>query len=394
MLFNPNDLCYEMMRIYSRNKTEDNKLIIMNEGGSRAGKTWDALHFIISFCDQNKYLKVPLEIYICRDTLTNCKDYTLKDFQGVLAICGLTNEILMTNPQKPDFKAWGNNIHFRGLAEEINMEGYPSDILFFNEILENKKSQVEGLIMRCRKLIIADWNPKFTKHWVFEMEKQPDTYFTLTTFRNNKYLEQSIIKGIEAYEPTPENILNGTADEFRYKVYNLGIRSGSDLTVFKKWELFNEWPEAYEFRAYGLDFGFVAPTALTEVRINGKNLHVKELIYKPGLLNDKLFEECKKFTDKNFYIVADSEDLKSISELRKWGLPVVEAKKGPDSVRFGVNKLLQYNLFLYVDSINLQNEVRNYVRTTDKEGNVIDVFVKKKDHLIDSIRYPIVTFKV
>jgi phage terminase large subunit len=103
---------------------------------------------------------------------------------------------------------------------------------------------------------------------------------------------------------------------------------------------------------------------------------------------------AKQLTEKNFYIVADSEDLKSISELRKWGLPVVEAKKGPDSVRFGVNKLLQYNLFLHVDSINLQNEVRNYVRTTDKEGNVIDVFVKKKDHIIDSIRYPIVTFKV
>ena len=35
MLFDPNDLCYEMMRIYSENKTPENKIVIMNEGGTR-----------------------------------------------------------------------------------------------------------------------------------------------------------------------------------------------------------------------------------------------------------------------------------------------------------------------------------------------------------------------
>lgn len=35
MKFDPNNLCYEMIRIYSENKTPDNKITICNEGGSR-----------------------------------------------------------------------------------------------------------------------------------------------------------------------------------------------------------------------------------------------------------------------------------------------------------------------------------------------------------------------
>ena len=65
-----------------------------------------------------------------------------------------------------------NNIYFRGLDSEENSEGYPSDIIFINEALETEKHKVSGLIMRCRMLVLMDWNPKFTDHWVFDMEKK------------------------------------------------------------------------------------------------------------------------------------------------------------------------------------------------------------------------------
>lgn len=35
MKFDPNALCFRMMQIYSANKTPDNKIIILNEGGTR-----------------------------------------------------------------------------------------------------------------------------------------------------------------------------------------------------------------------------------------------------------------------------------------------------------------------------------------------------------------------
>jgi phage terminase large subunit len=380
-----------MMQIYSENKTPDNKIIIMNEGGSRSSKTWDAFHFIIAFCDHNRGRG--LEIYALRDTLTNCKDFTLKDFYGVLKVCNLQNEIKISNPQKPDFNIWGNYLHFRGLEDEENAEGYPSDILFFNEILETRKSKVNGLKMRCRLLMIGDWNPKLTRHWVFDLENQPDVYFTHTTYKNNKYLQPSIIREIESYEPTPENIASGTADAFRWKVYGLGIRACNEQSVFRNFELIDEMPTGFDLRVFGMDFGFTNdPSTLVEVIVSGKNLYLREHLYETGLLNADIYQKVKDIVGTDTYVVADSAEPKSIVELRLMGLPVIEATKGPDSVKYGVNKILQYKLHLCRKSVNLQNEFRNYRYQVDKEGNVLNIPVDKDNHLIDPVRYALTKF--
>lgn len=391
MIFSPNPLCFHMMKVYSENKTPDNKIIICNEGGTRSSKTWDTFHFLIAFCDHNR--GKGLEIYVLRDTLTNCKDYTLKDFYGVLRAMDLTGEIKISNPQKPDFNVWGNSIHFRGLDDEEKSEGYPSDILFFNEILETSQGKVNGLKMRCRKLIIADWNPKVTSHWVFKWEGQPFTYFTHTTYRNNKYLQKSIIAEIESYEPTDANIKAGTADEFRWQVYGLGNRASNEQTVFKHFELFETPPANYDIRVFGMDFGFTNdPSTLVEIIVDGKNLYITEHLYETGLLNADIYQKVKDIVGLDTYVVADSAEPKSIVELRIMGLPVIEATTGPDSVKYGVNKILQFKVFLNKKSVNLQNEWRNYKYQVDKQGNVLNIPVDKDNHLIDPVRYALTKF--
>jgi len=82
--------------------------------------------------------------------------------------------------QKPYVNIFGNHVHFNGLDSEDNTEGYPSDVIFVNEALETQKAKVDGLKMRCRKLMIMDWNPKYTQHWCFELEGQPNVFFTRT----------------------------------------------------------------------------------------------------------------------------------------------------------------------------------------------------------------------
>lgn len=381
-----------MMQIYSRNKTPENKLLILNEGGSRAGKTWDTFFFLIAFCDQNR--NRGLEIYILRDTLTNCKDFTLKDFYGVLSACDLINEIKIFNPAKPDFNVWGNQIHFRGMDDEANAEGYPSDIIFINEILETRESKVNGLLMRCRLLFIADWNPKLTKHWIFKKEGQPNTFFTHTTYKNNKYLQKAVITTIESYNPDiPENVINGTADEFRWKVYGLGLRAANEATVFKKWESFKDFPTGYDLRVFGLDFGFTNdPTTLIELVINKKDLYCKEHLYQTGLLNSDLYAKIKDIVGQDHYVVADTNEPKSIIELQQMGLPIIDAVKGPDSRRYGIAKILQYNLFIHENSLNLRDEILNCRYMTDKNGNVLNIPIDKKDHCIDPIRYALTKF--
>lgn len=232
MVQNPNGLYYKMAIAYSKYKKIKKRLTICNEGGSRGGKTFDTFDLLDSICASN--VNAGLDIYILRDTLKNCREKTYKDFKKLLKLNDLLGVAKITaENQSPTVELYGNNIYFRGLDDEKNTEGYPSDILFINEVLETKKAKVEGLLMRCRKLVIFDWNPKLTKHWIFEYEGRPDVLFTRTTYKNNKHLEQTIIDEIESYDPSIEaNVINKTANLFRWKVYGLGERADQEGNVF------------------------------------------------------------------------------------------------------------------------------------------------------------------
>jgi len=86
-------------------------------------------------------------------------------------------------------------------------------------------------------------------------------------------------------------------------------------------------------------------------------------------------------------ITADSEDPKSIQELRNRGLFIRGAKKGPDSVIFGIQWLRQHEIIIDVKCINAKTEFEMYKWKEDRYGNALPVPVDKNDHLIDSLRY-------
>jgi PBSX family phage terminase large subunit len=276
-----------MAKAYAGAKKRGEKLVICNEGGSRAGKTFDAFSLIIAICANN--IDLGLDIYILRDTLKNSREKTYKDFKKLLKISGLLSVVNITSEnQSPDVNLYGNNIYFRGLDDEKNTEGYPSDILFVNEVLETKKTKVEGLQMRCRLLEIYDWNPKLTKHWIFEYEGRPDVLFTRTTYKNNKHLEKTIIDKIESYNPEIEaNIKNKTANLFRWKVYGIGERADQEGNVFNDSQLNKYSPEKVDLTTsikiawcdvadQGVDYLCFIVGAMVEDRI-----YIVDVVYTP-----------------------------------------------------------------------------------------------------------------
>ena len=298
--FDPSPLYYKMAQIYTNNKTEENKIIIGNEGSSRSAKTWDTFLFLVTFCDHNP--NAGLEIYVLRDTLDNCREKTFKDFEKCTEINKVSHLIeYKSKGMKPTAHINGNEIRFRGL-DKATKEGYPSDIVFVNEILDTEKAQLEGIFMRCRKLIIADWNPKYTQHWFYDFELREDAYFTHTTFRNNKHLQKSVVNEILSYEPYEPNsyeiqgydlhykgrpitdtnqppphktnVDNRTADLFKWKVYGLGLRGAMKGVIFNQLDFIDEFPDIAF--TYGNDFGFTAdPNALVKYAEDNNNIWVE-----------------------------------------------------------------------------------------------------------------------
>ena len=317
MPFDPNDLYFQMCQIIHDNKERTESIKIFNEGGTRSSKTWDTFHLIYTLCRNNQ--DKDLDIYILRETLVKSRDFTFKDFKKCMTVIGC-RPIYTSEKSKPQVELYGNNIYFLGVESEDDSEGYPSDILFFNEMLEMDETEVSGLIMRCRKIVIGDWNPKFTKHWAFKKEGQPNTFFTRSTYLNNKHLQPSIIAGIKQYEPwepgtySVENgiiMFNGepvadknqppphpfnsfsekgdpTANLFRWKVYGLGLRGAMTGLIHPYHKVIDKFPKDMA-HIFANDFGFTNdPNALVKYAQEGKNIYLELLCYTPVETSGKL----------------------------------------------------------------------------------------------------------
>ena len=412
MNFDPNPLYFEMAKIYSQNKTEDNRIIICNEGSSRSSKTWDTFHLIYTFCDHNR--NKGLEIFFLRETMIRCKDSILIDWIKFLkVICCKDYEYI----KSPTFTIYGNTIIFRGFDDDA--EGYPSDILFFNEALEIKKKNYDDLIMRCRKLAILDWNPKYTAHWCFDLEGQDDVYFTRSTFRQNKHLEKAIVNGFHALNPFEENstyvdnhklmyngrevsnIEQGTADLFRYKVYNLGLRGAMEGLIFPNVFYIDKMPDLAV--TYGQDFGFTAdPTVLVRYAQEGRNIYLEPLLYSPTETSDILIELYRQLElPLESIITCDSSD-KHVSEnngtvemVRSLRLAGYSARKVLKTMglMFWILEMKKFKIHIIKNNLYkfVKKEAENYIF---KEINGIKINQPKDDfnHFWDASRYAFMAY--
>lgn len=142
----------------------------------------------------------------------------------------------------------------------------------------------------------------------------------------------------------------------------------------------------------GIDFGYaVDPFVYIVVHYDKtrRKLYIFNEIYKVGLSNRKAAELIKEENKNNGIITADSAEPKSIAELKEYGLKIKGAKKGPDSVDYGI-KFLQDLEEIVIDSERCPNAAReflNYELEKDKDGNFKAEFPDKNNHTIDAVRY-------
>jgi phage terminase large subunit len=189
-------------------------------------------------------------------------------------------------------------------------------------------------------------------------------------------------------------------DENDYRVYVLGEWGIlTDRLVFRNFKECDSIPEHAKKLPSGLDWGFANdPTALIDVYILGDEIYLDERIYQTGLTNletDNALQESiqKKFKElgvgKDSYIVADSSEPKSITELRNQGYMIYGVKKYPGSIKDGIKLMKAYTINITKRSRNLINEFENYVMKVDKNDNILPQPIDAYNHGIDAVRYVI-----
>ena len=181
-----------------------------------------------------------------------------------------------------------------------------------------------------------------------------------------------------------------------YRNEYLGEATGTGGAVFnniKIRKITDEEIRHFDNLADGIDFGFAVDPAVygqNHYDKTRKCLFIFNEIWGINMSNKKLWTEIVKNKIGSSYITADSAEPKSIDEINSYGtLRVYGAKKGPDSVEYGI-KWLQDLYQIVIDPERCPNTAREYSTyeyEKDKYGNFISKFPDKNNHTIDMTRY-------
>ena len=352
-----------------------NKKIVVEQGGTRSGKTYNILLFIIFHYCTNNTGKI---ITICRKTFPSLRATVLRDFLQILNTYEIYRDEFH-NKSSSEYHLFGNLIEFTSLDQSQKIRGRKRDLLFINEGNELYWEDWQQLIFRTQERIILDFNPSDEYHWIYDnVITREDCDFYKTTYLDNPFLEDIIKEEIERLKET---------DDQYWQIYGLGERATSINTIFKYSEV-NKIPEDAKLIAYGMDFGYSNdPTTLVSVFVKEHSLYIKEHLYRTQMTTYDINKFLKEQNLLSNPIYADSAEPRLIAELRRMGHNIFASLKGKDSVNAGIDLLKRYKLHITSDSHNAIQEFRNYKWKEDRSGKLINVPEDKHNHIIDPCRY-------
>ncbi len=352
------------------------KKITIEQGGTRSGKTYNILIWIIFYYAPKNNRKI---ITICRKTFPALRATVMRDFLEILKSNDMYSEE-QHNKSSSEYMLYDCLVEFISLDEPKKVRGRKRDLLFINEANDLTYEDWQQLLFRTKEKIIIDYNPSDEFHWIYDKVKtREDADFYITTFNDNPFLEESIKKEIRRLKDTDENY---------WKIYGLGQIGMSRSIIFNSY-VCDFVPDQANFLAYGMDFGYTNdPTTLIGIWKHDTNLYFKEYIYRNGMTNQDIAKQLQQLgLNRRDEIFADSSEPKSIEEIYRFGWNIKPAIKGKDSINIGIDTLRRYKLFVTKDSPNTIKEFRNYKWKEDKNGNILNTPLDFNNHSIDAIRY-------
>lgn len=358
--------------IYEMLENNMDKRLLLFQGSARSGKTYNILIWLVIHLLQspNKTLS------IVRKTLPALKGSVLRDLKEILETLEIYNPTDWKKQEGYYTLPNGSVIEFFSTDEEQKLRGRKRDILFINEGNELNRDEYVQLAIRTTEKIIIDYNPSDLYSFIYDLIEEEDVFFHKSTYLENPFLTDEIIKEIESLKDKDDNL---------WRVFGLGERGVATNSVFSKYNVVEEIPDGGEvFRS--LDFGFNDPTAFIEVRKIDDSIYLKELIYARGLTSTDISYKIKglgiELTDD---IWCDSARPEIIEDLKRERINAKSVKK--NTILHGIQLIKSHKVYIHKDSVNLLDEFQNYKWKTNKDGQILDVPEDKNNHGIDSVRY-------
>ncbi len=349
--------------------------LIAHQGGTRSGKTYSLSEFLICHATATTD-----NISVVSATFPHLSKGAMRDWKEIMIRSNFYDENQHNKTDKVYTYPNKNYIEFFSADSGDKVRGPGRNILYINEINLLDRETFIQLNIRTTDTVIFDYNAADEFHWIYdEILPREDCYFVQTTYLDNPFLSQVQIDEIEKLKNLGGNY---------WKVYGLGERGTREGLIYPNHVVTNEWKNC-KIHGYGLDFGFSNdPTALVEIGIQGNETFEKELIYETGLTNSDLIAKLKLLgISKKDPIWADSAEPQRIEEIYRAGYNIHPVKKGPDSIKIGIDACSRFKRNIHSSSSNMIKEIKSYAWAKDKNENNTGKPIPFNDHAMDASRY-------
>jgi phage terminase large subunit len=293
----------------------------------------------------------------------------------------------------------GNQILFGGLddVEKLKSITFETGVLtdiWIEEASEASENDFTQLNLRLRGnakvpfQITLSFNPISALHWIkARFFDDPGSFakkltILKTTYKDNEWLDEDSKEELEGLKDR---------DLMYYKIYALGEWGIIGNLVFTKYKVqdFDPQPQYFDEMCNGMDFGFNHPNVIERIGIYDGDLYFYAEHTARKMTNEEILREVDKtgFIDKRDLITADSAEPDRIKEWKDWGYTVRGAKKGKNSLKYGIEFLRQHDIIIHPSCTGILSELQTFKYKEDKDGNVLDEYVNFKDDHIAAGRY-------
>jgi len=358
-------------------------------GGRGSGKSTTIARTLIARAYEKKQLILCGREYLVQ--LNHSVHQLLKDsieeMEMTDAFRILQNEIIC--------KRNGSKFFYAGL--KMNVEGLKSmtniDHVWIEEAATLSEETWRTILPTIRKEGSQIWvsmNPQSKEDCIYKKfvinEPPPNSLVLKVNWNNNPFFTQE-------NENLRQIDLKGDPDMYRHIWEGEPIQH-SDALVFKgKWVVddFEEPDNIYAY--YGLDFGFIDPTAAIRCYIVNNTLYVSHEYYKRQVEINNIGRGCEEAIKgfKKSLIICDSANPGNISFLRHQGYNVNPAVKGKGSVEDLISFLRSFErIVVHPRCEYMIKELSTYSYKVDaRSGDITPVIIDANNHLIDALRYAV-----
>ena len=345
-------------------------------GSTGAGKTVGIVMWDIDYAQAHEKAVID----VVSESYPHLEQGVMRDFKNVMIERQYCKDDRWNDGKNIYTFETGSILRFQSYDKLGKAHGPRRDVLHLNEANYLPWDVVDQLITRTRDVVWAEYNPS-SEFWMHTevIGKRDDIESLKLVYQDNEGLTDSERVEIEAHKNNPR----------WWRVYGEGELGEIEGRIYTGWQMIDEIPHEARLERYGLDFGYDPdPAAIVAIYWLNGGYVLDEVLYQRRIDNNQLASTIRNLPTA--LVIADSAEPKSIVEIRRFGVNIIGADKGKESVRYGVKTVQAQRISVTSRSINLIKEYRNYFQLVDRRTNLPVIGQYDGEcHALDAVRYAI-----